>query len=135
MIKPIFTHFTVYFIILLNSWIIFHCVNEPDSHDPFIVYGQLGCFHFQTIMNRLLALNIYNHISLGQVIEPIGNTSRNSITVSCGISISIFWRISPWICIVAVPVLNHINSKSVFPLLHVHTYIYYHLLFWILYYP
>jgi hypothetical protein len=44
----------------LNSWVVFHCINEPQL---MYIFCHLGCFQFLPITNKA-TVNIEEHVSL-----------------------------------------------------------------------
>ena len=76
------------YVLVFNSWIVFHCVNEPHFLYPFLVNGNLGCFLFMAIMIKA-AMNI-EHFSLGYGRLSFGYMLRSGIAGSLGRTIPIF---------------------------------------------
>ena len=78
-------------VLLLNGWIVFHCVNESHFCIHSSVVGQLGYFQLLAITNKAI-MNIVEHVDLWQGGASFEYIPKCGIAGSSGRPISNFQR-------------------------------------------
>ena len=78
-------------VLVLKSWVVFHCVNEPHFLYLFFCVGHLSCFQLLAITNKA-AMNIVEHVPLCHGRASFGYIPKSGIAESSDRSISNFPR-------------------------------------------